>query len=357
VLASTSAGLNGTTATADLERVTILGSNQKPADATAIGAEADGAGKTGSVTARDSIMTGFQNSILRQGSNDGLANVTTDRSVYLSSGGPGLDTGTGSLTETNRLTVSPRFVNPAANDFRLAADSPLIDAGTPGDLPAGSLDRDGKPRQSDGNGDCSHVGDIGAFEFQGTSVKAVARAVTAVEFSSEGSCIPGPGTPTVKWSFDDGATADGATVSHAFATPGKHTAVATVSDDSGHQASASAEVEVAAVPKAPPAVAPAITKLRVKGKAVTFRLSKAAKVNIRFAQIRKHGKVKRIKASLRVNGKAGANRAKLPRRLRHLKPGSYRLTAVATSADGARSKARTVRFKVAKAKAKAHAKR
>lgn len=357
LFASTSAGLGGTAAAADLERVTIIGKNQSPNDAAAIAAEANGAGKTGSVSARDSIFTGFQNAILRQGNNNGHANVSTDRSLYLSAGGPGLDNGDGTLTETNRLSVNPHFVDAAGGDFHLAADSPLIDAGTPGDLPAGALDRDGKPRASDGNGDCSHVSDIGAFEFQGTSVKAAAKASAPsavagqpVEFSSEGSCIPGPGSPVVKWSFDDGASADGATASHAFAAAGKHTAVATVTDADGHSATATAEVEVTPAPVAPKAAAPAISALRVKGKTVRFKLSRAAEVDIRFAKTGKHGKFKRIKTRLRVSGKKGANRAGLPRSLRHLKPGTYRLSAVATSADGARSKARSVRFKVAEAR-------
>ena len=57
-------------------------------------------------------------------------------------------------------------------------------------------------RASDGDGDCTHVPDIGAFELQGSKVTALATAGAAsaqagqpVSFSSAGSCIPGPGEP------------------------------------------------------------------------------------------------------------------------------------------------------------------
>jgi chitodextrinase len=351
LFASTSAGVNGTTATVDAERVTVIGSNQPALDSVGFAAEADGQGKTGAVSVKDSVISGFATSFARQGKNSGQANISTDRSVYVDNIDPSLTTGSGSVSETNRVSLSPHFVNPAADDFHLAPGSPLIDAGTPGDLPADALDRDGKPRQSDGNGDCSRVSDIGAFEFQGTSVKAVATGASApvaqaIAFSSEGSCIPGPGAPRVTWSFDDGGTADGATAPHAFATPGRHTATATVSDADGHQATANAEVDVTPAPAQP--AAPVISGLRVKGQSVRFNLSRPAKVDVRFAKVAKHGKVKSIKTRLKAGGKKGANKVLLPRKLRHLKPGSYRLTAVATAADGGTSKPAKARFKVAR---------
>ena len=269
----------------------------------------------------------------------------------------------------------------AAGDFRLAADSPLIDAGGPDALPADAADRDGKPRASDGDGDCTHRPDIGAFEFQGTQATAVAAAGTAlakvgeaVEFSSAGSCIPGPGEPQLTWSFDDGAGAGGASLTHAFATPGRHTATLSVADGAGHSATATAVVDVSAAPATGGAAAPVLSRLTVSpsriaiGKAlpklvtrpakrptgtISFRLSKAAKVELRFAKRATSGSFRRLKGRVRVSAKPGLNRVRfagrLSRRVR-LAPGAYRLTAVAVDAAGARSAPAGRRFTILKSR-------
>jgi hypothetical protein len=364
--ATTNTGLSTGDSNLDVSRVTIVGPPTSPDNAAGVAAASAKSGQTSNVTVRDSVISGFEGSLLRRGDNGGAANIKLDRSSYLPVSGPSASQGPGAITETNRITGAPGFVG--ANDFHLAAGSPLIDAGAT-DIADDALDADGKARRSDGNGDCKRVADIGAFEFQGTSVKAAAQAAVAtaqvgvpVGFSSDGSCIPGPGVPSVRWSFDDGASADGAASSHAFTTPGRHTATATVRDAGGHSGSATAAVEVTAAPAPAPAPtpppvvvpdgkpstpAPRITKLRVKGKTIRFRLSRAASVDIRFAKVRRGGKLKRIKTRVKFAGHHGANRVKLPRGLRDLKPGAYRVIAVAKAADGRTSKPAKARFKVA----------
>ena len=372
----------GATVAANLDRLTIVGSTATGTDMSGTAAYADGAGMSATVHLRDSVMSGIAVPLLRVGANSGVANLSTDRSSYLSNIAPALNSGPGDLAEQRHLTVSPGFVNAAGGDFHLAADSPLVDAGTPGDLAAGSADRDGRPRASDGDGDCAHVPDIGAFELQGNKVRAIATAGAAtasvgqaVGFYADGSCIPGPGAPTIGWSFDDGATATGAAVTHAFATPGRHTATVTVSDGDGHQALAGAGVDVTA-PPAPPATTPVsaaaatlvISKLRVMPRrieigtllpklvrkaakrpvgAIRFTLSKAATVRLRFAKLGKDGATRTIKTTVRIKAKPGVNRIRfsgqLSRKVR-LKPAAYRLTMVATDATGARSKPATARF-------------
>jgi hypothetical protein len=47
------------------------------------------------------------------------------------------------------------------------------------------------------------------------------------------------------WTFDDGATATGLSVTHAFATAGQHTGTVTVTDPTGESVSASSTVTVA----------------------------------------------------------------------------------------------------------------
>ena len=73
---------------------------------------------------------------------------------------------------------------------------------------------------------------MGAFEYQRVAPTAVATATPgSVEagipatFSATGSSDPNPGdTLSYSWTFDDGATASGPTVTHSFATAGTHTA-------------------------------------------------------------------------------------------------------------------------------------
>jgi hypothetical protein len=73
---------------------------------------------------------------------------------------------------------------------------------------------------------------------------------------------------------------------------------------------------------------------------ISFRLSEAAKVELRFAKRGKGGKFRRLEARIRVAAKPGLDRVRfagrLSRRVR-LAPGAYRLTAVAVDATGAGS--------------------
>jgi PKD domain-containing protein len=324
--------------TADLDRLTIVGGTPSGTDIAGIASQGDGAGNGAAVKLRDSVISGIGIPVARLGRTGATATVTTDRSSYGASAGPSFDSGPGKLTEHNRLIVSPQFVG--NGDFHLAAGSPLIDAGTPGSVPAGALDRDGRPRASDGNGDCARVSDIGAFEYQGTKVKAVAHAAATVAagkpvaFSAAGSCVPGPEAATIRWRFDDGSAAAGASVAHAYTTPGRHTATLTVSDAHGHSAQASAAVTVTA-PPAPPQ----ITRLRVRHGRVHFRLSQNATVTLRIAKLGK-----RPRTTRKVTGHQGANTIRLRKTL---KPGRYRLTAVATAtATGQHSKKLGTRFTV-----------
>lgn len=77
------------------------------------------------------------------------------------------------------LAQDPRFVNRAGGDYRLRGDSPVIDRGSNGALPADSADLDadgnlsesiprdlqGLTRVLDGNGNGSAIVDMGAYEY------------------------------------------------------------------------------------------------------------------------------------------------------------------------------------------------
>jgi hypothetical protein len=144
------------------------------------------------------------------------------------------------------------WVNGPGGDFRLTAGSPLIDRGSPGG--GDSTDVAVGPRLLDGNGDCGARRDIGAFEFSPGSATAVASAAPAaiagskVTFDGSASCDPDPGAriQAHHWSFDDGGSAAGAVVQHAFAKPGTHTATLTVTSSSGRTGTRAVTVAVSA---------------------------------------------------------------------------------------------------------------
>ncbi|MBN8868117.1 MAG: hypothetical protein J0H98_11240 [Solirubrobacterales bacterium] len=62
--------------------------------------------------------------------------------------------------------VDPKFADPGAGDFSLAAGSPLIDAGQAKVPDPGSLALDGNPRACDGDDDGAIRRDIGAYELK-----------------------------------------------------------------------------------------------------------------------------------------------------------------------------------------------
>ncbi len=154
----------------------------------------------------------------------------------------------------------PLFVNPVAGepgpfegDWRPAPGSPLIDAGVPGPLAAGESETDleGNPRLVHGRRD------IGAYEygFAPPVVSANASptsAVTGQSVSFTGSATvsePGDAVVSYQWTFDDGAAVPaGASASHAFTTPGPHTATLTATDAAGVSAAAVVHVNVVAPP-------------------------------------------------------------------------------------------------------------
>ena len=248
-------------------------------------AENDGAGNEGSITAlNDTIVAGSnpEAGVMSESTqSNGSADIEIDDSIVQgfpisfatsnSSGGSATleaftDNFDGTTQGTN-ITVGghvpgvPGFVNPGAGDYRLAWNSALIDAGDTGFVSgiASPTDLDGNPRDVPSFTGSSSPLDVGAYEYQHHAPTAVASAApstappgSAFTFDGSRSSDPDDGdTLTYAWSFDDGATATGATVTHVFNTPGAHTATLTVTDPTGLTGKQSPTVTVTS-PTAPP---------------------------------------------------------------------------------------------------------
>jgi hypothetical protein len=303
-------------------------------------------------------------------------------------------TGTGSHWFSHPVDlagVDPRFVDPAAGDFRLRFNSPLVDAGDPAALTSGNYDRDGNPRIVDGGHGSARV-DMGALEYQHVAPTVTAQASPTaagtgqpVSFSANAADADPGEAVSVTWNFDDGTSASGAAVDHAFTTAGSHTATAVATDASGLTASASVSVAVTAAPAGPAssgpdptsgasttpqnAVAPLVTGLRLSpswfrarpakpsssarrvrsGSKLSFQLSQAAVVTV-TVQRAKSSKWIRV-GSFKLKRGAGTTKVTFDGWVAHkaLRSGSYRMRVVARNQAGLRSKPALVKFRIVRA--------
>jgi hypothetical protein len=177
-------------------------------------------------------------------------------------------TATATITPWNQVTTAdPTFAATSGpRPYQLAAGSAMIDAGDPAlgaEEPASDLL--GNPRQVAGHAGDSAISDIGAFEFQpaAPTVSAIAPSTgivgTPAMFTASGNDSAPGDSVTLTWTFDDGATAAGAIVSHTFATAGRHTATATATDLDGFTTQATVAVPITS----PPPPVGVITNLRI----------------------------------------------------------------------------------------------
>ncbi len=224
-------------------------------------------GTTSTVTLEDSVTEHVAHPIreINEGTGSSVT-VTTDYSSYPASADvqeTRHESESGATipvapTDENPVAATPDFISPvfgengsSEGNWRLLVSSPLIGAGKPGPLAAGEFATDlaGKPRVVDG------LRDVGAYQYQrpAPAVSASATPLTVVEgtpVSFTGSALasePGDSIAGYQWSFDDGASVPaGATATHAFSTPGKHTATLTAMDVLGVKGTATVSVTVEA---------------------------------------------------------------------------------------------------------------
>jgi hypothetical protein len=245
--------INSTATIVSGHYLTIVGSGRTGS----IGTWAVSTGSSGNpmIQLDNSVITGFGHARSADAVVGGSATVELNHSLW----DPSHDSssGAGSLGGANNVAGEPTFAD-VGGDFRLRHDSLGIDAGRPGPLGAGepTTDLDGNARVADGDGDGTARRDVGAFEYGRrapvvtvTADRPTARVGESVTFTAAASDADLGDTVTEPvWIFSDGARATGATVTHTFATAGRHTAAAGVSDSAGLGASASTPVEVEATP-------------------------------------------------------------------------------------------------------------
>ena len=178
----------------------------------------------------NTIVRGFQTSFLTSGANATIEGL--DDNYDGPTSGSGVNLGA-------TVPGNPDFVNPGAGDYRLAWNSPLIDSSSTTTLGSSStIDLDGQSRVVSYTHASTPV-DLGAYEYQHRPPTARPEVLSYAgdnpkNFSGSLSSDPDDGdTLSYAWSFDDGATATGATVTHAFGTTGAHTVTLTVTDPTG----------------------------------------------------------------------------------------------------------------------------
>ncbi len=248
---------NGTgNATATLRGLTIVNGG-----ANSIGLEVRAYAKSGvtsNVLLEDSVLYGLGHAVRQETEGSGMtAEVKTAYSSYEAAGDVIVEKGGADpLVAEHPVSGAAGFVGAvlgdkgfSEGDWRLAASSPLIDAGAPGVLAGGESETDlaGNPRIVHGRRD------VGAYEYQWRAPEVGAWTSNNSPFAGQyvtlsGSASapePGDAITSYQWSFDDGGVVPaGASAVHYFKTAGMHTATLTATDALGVTGSATVQLSV-----------------------------------------------------------------------------------------------------------------
>jgi hypothetical protein len=145
--------------------VTVIGTGDAVNAGRGVYAGGFNAGRNPTVDVRDSIFHALSTDLEVEAFSGSIARIPIGYSDY--NPAKVVDTSAGDaavVAGAGNLLANPGFVDGAAADFRLRADSQVIDRGSPSG--GSTSDLDGLPRPNDGNGDGDAVRDMGAFEYQ-----------------------------------------------------------------------------------------------------------------------------------------------------------------------------------------------
>jgi plastocyanin len=139
---------------------------------------------------------------------------------------------------------------------------------------------------------------------------------------------------SLRWTFDDGGSALGGSVTHAFAKAGRHRATVIATDLDGFSAGASVTVTV---------TGPSLTKLSLKPArftahaGTTIRYFDAQTAKTTFAVLRVRGRSAKVIGTFTHTDRAGKNAFHWSARIRRrpLAAGRYRLKAIPRNRAGA----------------------
>lgn len=245
-----------------------------------------GGASTSTLTASDSIVRNFATHLRRDGAEDcnGAAdcpaNMTISYSDYdfsktdVAEVSPNFGSFSGGTANNNVNNIDPRFRS--GSDLRLRYDSPLIDIGTPGLIPASQSQTDaaGKARLRDGKAPFNgRRRDMGAYEYQRLAPTARATATPGsvrpgqkATFGTIGSFDPDGDPLTYSWLFDDGATVVSPRVEKRFDEGGEHAGTVTATDPTGLTDTATATLSDEFAPELD------VASLSVKGRTARVKL-------------------------------------------------------------------------------------
>ncbi len=260
---------------------------------------------------RDSVLDGFETDVKRNafpdsaGSSLDVAWTRVDpKSV--------VENGAGTITLANTTVADPGFIDPAAGNYALRSDSPLVDAGNPaGPAPGDPLiDLAGQPRYTPHLAGGAPRSDLGAFE-TAPPAPAPSPAPTPPPLPP---ATPAPAPPHVPAA---------PVVSSLKVAPKKV--------DRGD-------------------VLPALTRSSKRSR-IELAISKPSGLTFRFRR-RLDGRWKSVRGRIAIHAsrvEGGTVRVRFAGRLsktRWLKPGAYRVGVIATDAAGNRSEPVSADFRL-----------